>query len=75
MLYEACSVVDPIQKKPLSIRAGIHSGPVVAGVVGAKMPRFFTISNENNEVFLKILKPRLFTIFNENNEVFKENSN
>lgn len=42
MLMEARSVIDPITNKPLSIRAGIHSGPVVAGVVGAKMPRYST---------------------------------
>lgn len=41
MLMEGRNVVDPITNKPLHIRAGIHSGPVVAGVVGAKMPRLF----------------------------------
>ncbi|TMS35788.1 hypothetical protein L596_003109 [Steinernema carpocapsae] len=40
MLWEARTVLDPITSKPLQIRAGIHCGPIVAGVVGAKMPRY-----------------------------------
>lgn len=27
-------------EKPLYVRIGVHSGPVVAGVVGSAMPRF-----------------------------------
>ena len=40
MIWEARSVTDPVLGLPLQVRVGIHSGPIVAGVVGDKMPRF-----------------------------------
>lgn len=40
MLWEARAVLEPVSKKPLQVRIGIHSGPLVAGVVAVKMPRY-----------------------------------
>lgn len=41
MIYEARAVIDPVNNKPISLRCGIHTGNIVAGVVGLKMPRYF----------------------------------
>lgn len=40
MLCEAQKVLLPTTKSPVKMRVGIHSGPVVSGIVGSKMPRF-----------------------------------
>lgn len=39
MIWEAKTVHDPVSKKPLEVRIGIHSGTIIAGIVGVKMPR------------------------------------
>ncbi|GFR40435.1 hypothetical protein Agub_g1010 [Astrephomene gubernaculifera] len=40
MLAAARQVLMPTSGEPVEIRIGIHSGPVVSGVVGTRMPRF-----------------------------------
>ncbi|PAV61947.1 hypothetical protein WR25_19052 [Diploscapter pachys] len=40
MLWEGRAVKDPVSNKPLQLRIGMHSGPIVAGIVGTKMPRY-----------------------------------
>ncbi|GIL56332.1 hypothetical protein Vafri_11715 [Volvox africanus] len=40
MLVAASAVPLPTSGEPVQIRVGIHSGPVVSGVVGTRMPRF-----------------------------------
>ncbi|GIL89318.1 hypothetical protein Vretifemale_17131, partial [Volvox reticuliferus] len=40
MLAAASSVALPTTGAPVKVRVGIHSGPVVSGVVGTRMPRF-----------------------------------
>ncbi|XP_062302971.1 guanylate cyclase soluble subunit beta-2 [Osmerus eperlanus] len=40
MRIAAREVTNPVTGQPIQIRVGLHTGPVLAGVVGEKMPRF-----------------------------------
>ncbi|MEW5301474.1 MAG: hypothetical protein WDW36_004333 [Sanguina aurantia] len=40
MLDEAAKVMHPLTHQPLHMRIGMHTGPVMSGVVGTRMPRF-----------------------------------
>ncbi|GIL46804.1 hypothetical protein Vafri_3684, partial [Volvox africanus] len=40
IMREAAEVVLPTGGEPVQLRVGLHSGPVMSGIVGDKMPRF-----------------------------------
>ncbi|KAL6760546.1 guanylate cyclase [Haematococcus lacustris] len=40
MMRVASTVMMPNTGKPVVLRAGLHSGPVVSGLVGSRLPKF-----------------------------------
>ena len=40
LVFEAGRVMMPHSGQPVALRVGIHTGPVVSGVIGSRMPKF-----------------------------------
>ena len=40
MVYEAGRVMMPHNGQPVCLRVGIHTGPIVSGIIGSRMPKF-----------------------------------
>ena len=40
MVAEAQQVLMPHNQQPVLLRVGLHSGPIVSGIVGTRMPKF-----------------------------------
>jgi len=48
MLRESRPVLMPHNHEPVQLRIGIHTGPLVSGLVGAKMPKFTLFGDTMN---------------------------